>query len=173
MSLVEVNPWAAGRLEKFRELAATPFDEANWRLKVEALGLKLKAEKIWPGVHYISEGKFGIANVSFDPPQLSQWPASVNHYTLTEENVPAFATAFEQLDTLACEALGEPNHRLTYLSFWDVPFRASVWCCGANDLYLMQEVGQQHAGEGGVIELRIIPALMQPVALPLDSVFAG
>lgn len=103
----------------------------------------------------------------------SLWPARVNDYTLTAENIPAFASAFAQLDALACAALGEPDHRLTYLSFWGVPFSASVWCCGSNDLYLMQEVGQQHAGDGGVIELRIVPSHKQPVDLPMDSVFAG
>jgi hypothetical protein len=176
VSLVEVYPWTPGRLPKLRELATAPFSESRWREKIEALGWRLQADKYHPTEFYISERrpKSGFAGIRFrGRPQLSLWPARVNHFTLNAENTPAFAAAFEQVDLQACAEIGEPDHRLSYMSFWNVRFRASVWCCGPNDLYLMQEVGDQHAGDGAVIELRIVPALPQPVELPLDSVFSS
>jgi hypothetical protein len=49
-------------------------------------------------------------------------------------------------------------------------FGVAVWSFEENDLYLVQDVYEGHAGSGGIVDLRVLRKSKQPAKLPLESV---
>ncbi len=80
---------------------------------------------------------------------------------------------FVQIQTRVCEAIGEPDYRLHYVLDFSpkMIFGAALWRHDVNDLYLVQDAYDGHAGSGAFVDMRILPRRENPTKLPVESVF--
>lgn len=170
-------------------LAASEFAEEGWRPHFETFNWQVIQDPHYKRHSIIINERRDLfrnneqldpamepdALVRFNAPEFSMPLAHTEDERLSHARTRSkFVDTFADLQNSACAALGEPSQRLHYVIEGLEPavFCACVWSSGANDLYLLQDVGDLSIGIEGQVEFRILPARPEGIRLPHRSAFS-